>query len=190
MENWKFIEGYENKYLISDKGRVKSLIDNKGNKRELIRIPRKAKNGYLYLNLWKGGKSKTKKIHRLVAEHFIDNPDNKLQVNHKDGNKLNNNVSNLEWCTAQENTMHAINMGLMSTEYFFKKGKDNHMFGRHGKDNPCSKPVIQYDSEGNFIKEWENIKIAQKTLNIYHIGDCCLGRRPLAGGYIWKHKLA
>lgn len=190
MEKWKFIEGYEDRYLISDKGRIKSLVNNNGKRRELIRIPRKGKNGYLYLNLWKDGKCKSKKIHRLVAEHFIKNPNNKPQVNHIDGNKLNNKVSNLEWCTAQENTMHAINTGLMKLGHFVQKGEKNYMFGRHGKDNRCSKPVIQYDSKGNFIKEWENIKIAQETLKIHHISDCCLNKRSLAGGYVWKHKLA
>lgn len=77
MEEWKTIEGYENKYLISNYGKVKSLIDRNGNKREKIRIPRIAKNGYLYLCLWKNSKNKTKKIHRLVAEALQT-----LKINH------------------------------------------------------------------------------------------------------------
>ena len=188
MEIWKNIEGYENKYLISNLGRVKSLYDNKGRERELIRIPRIAKNGYYYVNLYKNGKSKTKKIHRLVAEHFINNINNYPCVNHIDGNKLNNKVENLEWCTYSENTRKAIELGLINTNIFFKEGKDNIMYNKHNKEHPSSIPVLQYDLKGNFIKEYESIKQAQNELKIYKISECCKGERKTAGGYRWKYK--
>lgn len=186
MELWKNIEGYEGKYQISNNGNVKSLIDNKGNKRELIRKPRIAKNGYYYVNLFIGSKAKSKKIHRLVAEHFIDNPDNKPCVNHIDGNKLNNNVDNLEWCTFSENSKHAVEHGLM----IMPKGVKNYMFKRHGAQNPNSVPVLQCDLQGNVIKEWENIKIAGEQTKILStsIAKCCRGERRTAGGYIWRKK--
>lgn len=186
MELWKNIKGYEDKYMISNLGRVKSLVDNKKRLREHIKTPRKAKNGYLYVLLWKNSISETKKIHRLVAEHFIDNAFCLPQVNHKDGNKENNRVDNLEWCTAKHNVHHAIINGLFNTEKtFFKKGKDNPRYGKIGIN---SKPIIQLDLFGNVIKEWETIKMAQETLKVCHISDCCKEKRKTAGGYKWKYK--
>lgn len=184
MEVWKDIEGYEDKYQISNLGRVKSLADNKLIERELIRKPRIGKNGYLYVNLFKGSKGKTKKIHRLVAETFIPNPDNLPQVNHIDGNKLNNSIDNLEWVTASENVKHALRIGLTT----MPSGKNNFMYGKHGKDNPHSRTVYQYDLKGNFIKEWVNVKEAAETLKITHIDACCRGERTRAGEFIWKYK--
>ena len=99
MEEWKDIKGYEGIYQISNKGRVKSLKFNKEN----ILIPVKQNRGYLFVNLCKNGKVKKYLIHRLVAEAFLPNPDNSPQVNHKDENKLNNNVENLEWCSNEYN---------------------------------------------------------------------------------------
>ena len=186
MELWKNIEGYEGKYQISNKGNVKSLFDNKGNERELIRKARIGNTGYYYVNLWLGCKSKSKKIHRLVAEHFIDNPDNKPCVNHKDGNKLNNTVENLEWCTLSENSKHAVEHGLM----VMPKGVKNYMFNRHGAKNPNSVPVLQCDLQGNVIKECVNMKIAGEQTNIHpsNISACCRGIMKTAGGCIWRKK--
>lgn len=186
METWKSIEEYDNKYLISDRGRVKSLYDKNGKKREHILMPRE-KATYLYVNLYKNSKCKTKKIHRLVAEAFLDNPKKLPQVNHIDGNKHNNKVENLEWCTAKENINKAIEKGLIDKSQYFKCGKNNIMYNKHGKNNPNSISVLQYDKNNNFIKKWENIKEAQDKLQIFHVGDCCKGIRKSAGGYIWKY---
>lgn len=186
MEIWKSIEEYDNKYLISNKGRVKSLYDKNGKKREHILKPRK-KAIYLYVNLYKNSKCKTKKIHRLVAKTFIPNPKNLPCVNHIDGDKHNNKVENLEWCTYSENTNKAIETGLFNKKVLFKNGKDNIMFDKHGKEHHSSMPVLQYDLKNNFIKKWANIKEAQDNLKIFHISDCCKGKRKSAGGYIWKY---
>ena len=107
MSRLKTIEGYD-KYYISDEGKVYS--DKYNERRELI--PRKCHKGYLYVNLCKNGKYKSKMIHRLVAKYFLDNYSDNLQVNHIDGNKENNNVSNLEMVTQTENMRHAVKMGL------------------------------------------------------------------------------
>lgn len=102
MEEWKDIKGYEGLYQISNKGRVKSLGNNKSRK-EKIRDGKIDNNGYKRIGLCKNGKEKKYKIHRLVAQAFLPNPDNLPVVNHKDENKLNNNVENLEWCTQEYN---------------------------------------------------------------------------------------
>lgn len=119
-EIFKDIKGYEGLYQISNLGRIKSLARRKKARRnkagihytlpvtEKIMRLRPDKNfGYYYTNLSKNGKMKTHKAHRLVAEHFIPNPQNKYAVNHKDGNKANNTITNLEWVTQSENEIHA-----------------------------------------------------------------------------------
>jgi hypothetical protein len=110
-------------YFITKTGDVYSMINNAGNARSK---PYKLKqtlgrDGYHWVGL-KGVNRKMKKIHRLVAETFIHNPENKPVVNHIDGNKTNNNVENLEWVTYSENTLHAISTGLVT----FKKGEESH----------------------------------------------------------------
>lgn len=126
--------------------------------------------GYKKVKLWKNGKSKNMLIHRMVALKYIPNPDNKPQVNHIDGNKLNNNVSNLEWCTREENMQHAYKHNLV-----------------HSKTTK----VNQYDKQGNFIKQWNSIDDACKTLKLNHANICttCKGNtnRKLVGGYLWKY---
>ena len=105
-KEWRPVIEYEGLYQVSSLGRVKSLKDNHNNTREKILRQVKLKNGYLVVNLWKGGKYKTCLVHRLVATAFLDNPNNFRCVNHKDENKENNIVSNLEWCTYQYNNTY------------------------------------------------------------------------------------
>lgn len=106
-ENWKDIKGYEGLYQVSDRGRIKSLANNKSKSEKIIKL-REDKNGYLQVNLHKGNKSTTKKVHRLVAEAHIPNPCNKPYINHKDYKPSNNNVENLEWCTQKENIDYSL----------------------------------------------------------------------------------
>jgi len=118
MEIWKTIERYEGRYEISNFGRIKSLskMNRKGN---AFITPSLSINGYYRASLMNCNQSKTFMLHRIVAEHFVDGKtnDNKY-VNHKDGNKLNNNARNLEWCTMSYNTQHAYQNNLSK-----KKGK-------------------------------------------------------------------
>lgn len=110
-EEWKDIVGYEGLYQVSNYGNVKCV--GRGNARMIVQRVGTKKNGaYMLLNLNNDGVYKTKKAHRLVAEAFIPNPDNKPTVNHKDGNKQNNKVSNLEWATWSENNFRAFKIGL------------------------------------------------------------------------------
>lgn len=116
-EIWKDIKDYEGVYQVSNLGRVKSLSrfhnNNSGGYLSKERILKQnIKRGYLTVGLCKEGKTKTYSVHRLVAIAFIVNPHNKKTVNHIDGNKTNNLVSNLEWCTYSENQQHAFNIGL------------------------------------------------------------------------------
>lgn len=115
VESWKDIGGYEGIYQVSNLGRIKSLVGWNGKgyvKREKILNPYKQKSGKNYyrsvVKLKKYGNSKDFKVHKLVANAFIDNPNGYTVINHKDGNPLNNNVDNLEWCTQKQNVDHAI----------------------------------------------------------------------------------
>lgn len=105
MERWQDIEGYSN-YEVSTHGRIRNKRLN------IIMKTHSNRGGYEQLCLRENGGKHTCKVHRLVAETFIPNPDNLPQVNHIDGDKWNNNISNLEWCTQQQNLKHAVDNGL------------------------------------------------------------------------------
>lgn len=130
---WVDIKGYEGLYKISSTGEIKSVDryvkhgrhDNDNLKfikgRILKQDENKKRFGYMQVNLWKNNKGKTFKVHRLVAEHFIPNPNNHPQVNHIDGDKTNNNISNLEWVTDKENKIHGWENNLYNSEHRKKK---------------------------------------------------------------------
>jgi hypothetical protein len=113
-EIWINIKGYENKYQISNYGRIKSLKNLHRTYREKILKNLENPQGYYFVILYFGKIQKTKLVSRLVAQAFIPNPENKPQVNHIDGNKKNNYISNLEWVTAFENRNHAYKIGLIN----------------------------------------------------------------------------
>ena len=111
MEEWRKIEGYEDLYEVSNHGRVKSLGNDKTRKEKILKGGINI-HGYHYITLSKNKKLKNYLVHRLVVLHFINNDDNKPEVNHIDGNKKNNHISNLEWNTRSENMLHAVDTGL------------------------------------------------------------------------------
>lgn len=104
IEEWKDVKGYEGLYQISNFGRVKSFYTNK------ILKPAIEKSGYNQVSLVKQHKKKKYYIHRLVGLHFINNPSNLNEINHIDGDKSNNGIKNLEWCTRQDNVKHSVNV--------------------------------------------------------------------------------
>ena len=165
MEVFKDVKGYEGYYEISNLGRVRST-SYKGVK---ILKPFITKKGYLNVIFCVKRKTEHKLIHRLVAEAFIPNVNNYSTVNHKDENKLNNCVENLEWCDIKYNTNYGT------------------CIERRSKNK--QKPVNQYDLNMNFIKRYESIKEASNgNYSLYtHIGECCKGKHFSIGGYIWRY---
>lgn len=164
-EEWKNIENYPN-YQISSFGRVKSLKFGK----EKILKQRKDKDGYKLINLYENKKSHTLKIHRLVAQAFIPNPNNYCVVNHRDENKQNNTVDNLEWVTQ---------------EYNCNYGKRNVKISKAN-----SKPILQFNREGTkIIGKWKSIVQVERELGISNITitKCCKGKRNSARKYKWKY---
>lgn len=123
VEIWKDIEGFEGIYQVSNFGRIKSLGGQKGTclRKEKIRTISYTKDGYAKIRLQSGSIDKTCRVHRLVAQAFLPNPTNKETVNHKDGNKLNNHVDNLEWSDRHEQLLHAYSHNLKTSQ----KGHSN-----------------------------------------------------------------
>lgn len=176
---WRAVKGYEGYYEVSNTGLVRGVdrivpdathgtrhvagkmlkaVQNKDKTRDT--------DGYLVVNLHKYGVSSVIPVHRLVAENFLDNPDNMPTVNHKDGDKLNNDVSNLEWVTYTENNIHALNNKL-------RKPRGNRIF--------------QLSPDGRILKEYKSACEAERITGISRnmISHCLNGRAKTAGGFKW-----
>ena len=136
-EEWKQIEGFENLYMISNKGYVKSLISNKILKNLC------GSTGYYHVSLYKDKKQTIKSIHRLLAIAFIPNPLSKPVINHIDSDRKNNRLDNLEWCTQKENLQHARDSGRLNHDSQKKKVKSF---------NPRTNEVTIYDSVNSVKK--------------------------------------
>jgi hypothetical protein len=170
MEEWRHIKGYDGLYLISSTGKVYSC------RNKCMLSASLTGSGYLKVQLCKDSDSKQKMIHRLVAETFIPNPERKKTVNHIDGNKLNNDVSNLEWNTYSENLKHAYKHGLN----YWCEGK--------GRDFRKVCMIDQYT--GEILKTYDSIGEAYKENNLFShstIIEICKFKRETAGGYVWRY---
>ena len=169
-EIWKDIPNYEGLYKINNYGKIKRLPFNRY-------IKTHNEKGYIRVALCKNNKVKHLYLHRLIALTFIPNPENKPEVNHKDGNKLNNNINNLEWSTRKENMNHARDTGLWKVTKNMKKGLDQ------------SKATYQYNRCYRLLNVYNSAKEASLRTKINHgnICACCEGRRKTAGGYIWSY---
>ena len=165
-EIWKDIPGYEGIYQASNLGRIRSL------KYDKVRIlkPRRSENGYYRVNLWLNSVVKDLTIHRLVWTSFNGLIPEGLEINHRNEKKEDNSLANLELVTRKENNNYGTR-----TERVAKK---------------VSKPVIQLDKNGNFIKEWPSSCEIQRQLgySASSIRRCCCNLIPSAYGFIWKHK--
>jgi hypothetical protein len=181
MEIWKDIEGFEGLYQVSSYGRVRSFdrYDRMGRvKRGTILAPCDNSRGYKYVCLCKDGSKKHEYIHRLVAMHFLINDRNCSQINHKDENKSNNNLSNLEWCTPSEN----INYG--NAIHKIKTNRNHASIGVKFR-----KKVSQFDRCGLLIALWPSITAAAKALGCSDsaIVIACKNKRRTALGYVWRY---
>lgn len=175
-EIWKEIKGYEGIYEISSYGNIRSIdryIYYKNGRKQFYKgcllSPVIGKRGYVIANLNKNNKGNKVPIHRLVAKAFIPNPNNLSEVNHKDEDKTNNKVENLEWCDRKYN----MNYGTLLERAVANK----------------SKGVCQYDLQGNLIKEWSSATEAGR--NGYSrsvISDCIRGKCKTHKGYVWRYK--
>jgi len=175
-EVYKDIPGYEGKYAVSNLGNVMSLNYLNTRKKKVL-TPIKHHGGYLIVHL---GQGKIKLIHTLVAEVFIEKSEGKRFVNHIDGDKQNNVVTNLEWVTSKENMNHAIRTGL----------RNPHFNNAHsGEDNTNSVAVNQYSKDGKFIKRWGCISDVARHFNCNPctISNCISGKLKTAHGFVWRH---
>lgn len=176
-EVWKDIPGYEGLYQVSNYGKVVSLnYNHTGTKREIVlRVDRQ---GYLCVNLHKRGTTNTRKAHRLVAEAFIPNPLNHPQVNHRDENKQNNFVGNLEWCDASYNNRYGT--------------RPRRVLDAHKLNGGCKaeRPVLQIGLSGDIIGEYVSISAAARHIGVAResLRDCVLGRQKTCKGYLWIYK--
>lgn len=175
-EIWKDIAGYEELYQVSNLGRIKRILFKNG-KYEFAKekiLKNVLTKDYYHITLSKNNKKQIYMVHKLVAKAFLDEEKNKDYINHKDGNKLNNNVENLEWCTLSENTNHAYKNGLM------KRYKE--------KYEKMKKQVGQYTLDGTLITKYESIRDASRKTKIdsANISKSCKNLNRNAGGYKWK----
>ena len=203
MEVYRDIEGYEGLYQVSNLGNVKSLkrLIKKGRKcstiiekPDLIMKLKNHRSGYLCITLCKDGKRKMYQIHRLVALAFIPNPDKLPCINHKDENKTNNCVDNLEWCDRKYNNTYGNRIKKAIETYKINNQNGEYIFKGlltkkiKGSSN-AEKPVIQLSKDGIEIEKYKSLSEAsrQTKINLGHIGECLKGKRNIAGGYIWKY---
>lgn len=193
-EIWKDIEGYEGLYQVSNLGRVKSLKretwgHNKYYKEERIlvqNVRNYCNHSHYGVNLAKDGKYKTHRVHRLVAQAFIPNPQNKPEIDHIDTNPLNNRVDNLRWVTRKENMNNPLTLKHMSGS---QKGEKSYWYGKCGKLHPNSKPVKQLTLNDELVKKWDSASQIQKILGFLqgHISSCCRGLQRTAYGFKWQY---
>ena len=191
-ETFVDIKDYDGRYKIGDKGTVIGVSRSKDERykhKQWILKQYEDKNSYMYVTLQKDKKRKTIKVHRLVAEHFIENENNYPCVNHIDSNRKNNDVSNLEWVTHKQNMEHAVknhrfdNMAKLNS----KRMKGNKLNGYIYANEITKKKIIQCDLDDNFIKEYQSISEAsrQTGITITSISYCANGIRKSGGGYLW-----
>lgn len=176
-EKWKNINEYEGIYEISNLGRVKSHY----NKIHFLNL-KPDKYGYISVSLTKNKKIKRMRVHRLVAQAFIPNINNYEIINHIDGNKMNNNVNNLEWSTQKYNVNQSWKLGLSKVSE-----KQRRIARDYCKKTKCKK-VAQYDKKMELIKIWKSQAEASKKTGVSKtsINNNVCGLSKSSGGYIWE----
>lgn len=170
-EIWKSVVGYEGIYEVSNLGNVRN-VNWRGLGYRNLALARD-KDGYLMVTLCNNGIQRVARVHRMVANAFIENPYNKPQVNHKDENKTNNKIDNLEWVNSFENNNHGTRNARISKS----------------KLNTNCKSVLQLEKNGELLKEWVSISevCRQFGYDTGLISRCCMGKKKSAYGYLWKY---
>lgn len=171
-------------YCVSTDGSVYSsyIVGTNKSGRKIKKLnPVKLNSGYLQVQLYNNGVHVHKSVHRLIAEAFIPNPHKKPLVNHKNGNKSDNRVENLEWVTDSENKKHAYRVLHTNHAKYWQ--------GKFGKDNPCSK-IVQQIKDGVVVAEYFGLHEAERQTGIQfkNISAVCRNKRNFAGGYQWRFK--
>lgn len=184
-EEWKDIKGYEGLYQVSSFGRIKSLNYHQKGIEQTLKLS-SDKDGYKQVILYKDGSKRNFRVHRLVAEAFIDNPDNLPLVNHKNEFKYDNFVDNLEYCDEQYNSNYGSrNNKVRNSKYgtFFTE------LHKQRISKAKKIPVLQFTMDNEFIRKWEGIVDASRELNICdgHISGCCKGKLKSIGGFKWRY---
>ena len=151
------VKGYEGLYAVTSCGRVWSY------RRQKFLTPRPTRYGYFQVVLCKNGECKQFLVHRLVASAYLSNPENLPEINHKDENKTNNCLQNLEWCDHKYNSNYGT------------------------RNEKIKKPILQLDLDGNLIREWPSATDVGKEVRKNIVG-CLIGKQKTALGYIWKYK--
>ncbi len=163
MRTWRILERNPN-YAVSKDGRVLSI------RRRKVLTPKQNWDGYQRVQLWDRGKCEFVSIHRLIAEAFLSNPEKKPLINHKNGDKSDNRIENLEWCTQQENIAHAWESGLSKTHL-----------------NRAGKPVKQLTREGALIRVFPSQMEVERVLGISHVNvSYACKHKATAGGFRWE----
>lgn len=177
-EIWKEISGYDGLYAVSSFGRVKRLSNNKTCKEKIIK-PRKDVGGYFQVGLRKNGIRKFLRVNRLVAIEFLKNEFSKSEVNHLDGNRVNNHFTNLEWVTRSENAAHS----------YRKLGRIHPNLNKKGSECKNSKKVKQLSITGELIGIYSGRSEASRItgINRASISSCTVGRYEMAGGFRWEN---
>lgn len=171
-EIWKTVTGYENTYEVSNVGRVRNTKTGK------YITPKHNNRGYVQIRLNHNGKADNWLLHRLVAVTFIQNPNGLPQINHKDENKDNNLVDNLEWCTNSYNRHYGSG---------YERSVIKHDYIKLAEQN--KRLVQQYNREGKLLATWKGLRSAETATGVgeANIRRCCYGRGKSAGGYVWKY---
>lgn len=172
----KKIQNYQG-YYVTDNGLVFSRKTYNNKNGRIKQLKQRINKGYKIVLLSKNARPKIFSVHRLVAEAFIPNPENKPCVNHINGIRSDNRVENLEWCTHKENTRHSFDV----------LGHKSSMYHKYGKENRFSKPVLQIKN-GTIINQFDSQTDAERKTGISRraISRCCCKKLHTTGGFEWK----
>lgn len=183
MENWKEIPGTN--YEVSDCGNIRSTNYHREKRIKNINLFKFGK--YYSVRLCINSKKMCFFVHRLVAQAFIPNPDNKPCIDHIDGNPENNRVENLRWVTYKENSNNPISKKRLVES---KLGEKCNWFGKFGKDNHNSIPILQMTKNNRMVAEFDSIMDAERLLGYDHSGIvmCCKRKIKSYKGFVWRYK--